>query len=108
MNQNKRDRIAARAHEIWEREGRPPDKAEEHWHRAEQELAREERSAQMGGAEAPPSELDTRPAPPVDAAPPLDGAETRPAETTPEPASEKTGKRKSGRSRRPRTESQQG
>jgi hypothetical protein len=106
MNQSKRDRIAARAHQIWEREGRPPDKAEEHWQRAEQELAREERGGQMGGT-APTSEVDTRPAPPVEAAPPLAGAETSPAETDPESA-EKKAKRTSGRSRRPRTESQQG
>ena len=33
------ERIRDRAHEIWEREGRPADKAEEHWRRATTELA---------------------------------------------------------------------
>ena len=32
-------RIRARAHEIWEAEGRPSDRAEAHWQRAEQEIA---------------------------------------------------------------------
>jgi hypothetical protein len=32
------EEIAARAYEIWEREGRPANKAKEHWLRAEQEL----------------------------------------------------------------------
>jgi hypothetical protein len=33
-----RDAIAARAREIWEEEGRPDARAEEHWLRAEAEL----------------------------------------------------------------------
>ena len=33
-----RDAIAARAREIWEEEGRPDGRAEEHWLRAEAEL----------------------------------------------------------------------
>jgi hypothetical protein len=103
MNRSKRDEIAARAHQIWEEEGRPPNKAEEHWRRAEQEVARQERSEQMGGAErAPTREVDTRPAPPVDAAPPLEGASN-----TPEDAAAKKAKAKTGRSRRTRNESQQ-
>ena len=31
--------IRKRAHEIWEREGRPQFRDEEHWHKAEAELA---------------------------------------------------------------------
>ena len=107
MQQSKRDRIAARAYAIWVEEGRPADKAAEHWRRAEQEVAAEDGAAQMGGGEpapaAPESELDTRPAPPVKAAPPLAGADT--AEAKP---AEKSAKRKTGRSRRPKTESQHG
>lgn len=34
----KHEEIAARAFEIWEREGRPENRADEHWHRAEREL----------------------------------------------------------------------
>lgn len=36
-----RDAIEARAREIWEQEGRPEGRAEEHWLRAEAELAAE-------------------------------------------------------------------
>jgi hypothetical protein len=32
-------KIAARAYEIWEQEGRPANKAGEHWLRAEREIA---------------------------------------------------------------------
>jgi len=32
------DQIASRAREIWEENGRPEGKAEEHWQRAESEL----------------------------------------------------------------------
>jgi hypothetical protein len=94
MNESKRDRIAARAHEIWETEGRPPDKAEEHWRRAEQEVAREEPAEQMGGrSETPPApDVDTRPAPPLDPAPPLAGERS-------DEAAAKKAKRKGARTR---------
>ena len=104
MNRSKRDEIAARAHQIWEEEGRPPNKAEEHWRRAEQDVARQDQSEQMGGAgeRAPERAVDTRPAPPVGAAPPLD----RPADM-PDAAAAKKAKPRSGRSRRARNEPQQ-
>ena len=99
MKPSKIERIAARAYEIWEQEGRPPDKAAEHWRRAEQAVAAEDKAEQMG---APPPEVDTRPVPPLEAAPPLAG-EDRPAE---DPA-QKPAKRKSA-PRRKRGEPQQG
>ena len=102
MNENRRGRIAARAHQIWEAEGRPRDKAEEHWRRAEQEVAREERSGQMGEGAQP--DVDRRPEPPVDAAPPLEGADTAPA--APDTAARKS-KRKVGRTRGARSNPQQ-
>ncbi|MFN2507605.1 MAG: DUF2934 domain-containing protein [Chthoniobacterales bacterium] len=37
-----RDAITARAQEIWEEEGRPEGRAEEHWLRAEAELGQRE------------------------------------------------------------------
>jgi len=131
MTKSKRDRIAARAYEIWESEGRPPNKSEEHWRKAEQEVARQDRSEQMGApspaepreAEPPamrqpsngselassdPSDaalapdVDTPPARPVEAAPALGGqGEARKEEPVSRP------KPKSGRSRRPRPERQQ-
>src|SRR5438477_4337308 len=36
------DQISRRAHAIWEEEGRPEGKAEEHWMRAVRELSRED------------------------------------------------------------------
>jgi hypothetical protein len=52
-------RIEQRAHQIWEAEGRPHGKHDEHWHRAEQEIAQEEgrgrggrRAAGSGGKSA--------------------------------------------------------
>jgi hypothetical protein len=41
-------RIEQRAYEIWEREGRPHGKHDEHWHRAAEEITRE--SGGRGGA----------------------------------------------------------
>lgn len=38
---NKHGQIEQRAREIWEREGRPEGRAQQHWQQAEEELARE-------------------------------------------------------------------
>jgi hypothetical protein len=40
--QKRAERIRARAHRSWEREGKPEGKAAEHWERAEEEIAIEE------------------------------------------------------------------
>lgn len=40
---NKENAIRERAYFIWEREGRPPGRAEEHWNRAVSEGSREQR-----------------------------------------------------------------
>jgi hypothetical protein len=45
MSNEKHSEIAQRAREIWEREGRPEGRADEHWHRAIAELAEEEAAA---------------------------------------------------------------
>ncbi|WP_236025250.1 DUF2934 domain-containing protein [Arenibaculum pallidiluteum] len=42
---DRNERIAARAYAIWEKEGRPEGRDVEHWHRAADEIAAEERSA---------------------------------------------------------------
>lgn len=106
MNESKRDRIAARAHALWEQEGRPENKSAEHWRRAEQEVAEEERAEQMGGRseEPPAADIDTRPAPPVQAAPPY-GTEEAPERAAAHPGSEKP-KRRPGRTRTPRQDPQ--
>jgi hypothetical protein len=105
MNPSKRKRIEARAYEIWEREGRPPNKEAEHWRRAEQEVAREEASQQMGGRSenGPAPNVDTRPAPPLEAAPPLGNADV-----APEDAAQKRTLKKPTRSRKKPADRQQG
>ncbi|SNS88699.1 MULTISPECIES: DUF2934 domain-containing protein [unclassified Azospirillum] len=53
------DRIRQRAHEIWEREGRPLGADQHHWARARQEIAEEDlraRAQAAGSATAPPPE----------------------------------------------------
>lgn len=45
MDQDRDERIRKRAHEIWEQEGRPDGKEQDHWERAERELS---------GSELPP------------------------------------------------------
>lgn len=39
------ERIAERAYAIWEQAGRPDDRAEEHWFRAEEEIRTEDENA---------------------------------------------------------------
>ncbi len=40
-------RVRERAYEIWEREGCPEGKADEHWRKAEAEIAAEERGGEQ-------------------------------------------------------------
>ena len=51
MDNDLRNKIQELAHEIWEREGRPDGRAEEHWSQAERELggAQKSRSANKSG-----------------------------------------------------------
>lgn len=44
------EEIAARAYEIWEREGRPANKAKEHWLRAQRELCGDGGAAASGAS----------------------------------------------------------
>jgi Protein of unknown function (DUF2934) len=60
------ERIRQRAHDIWEREGRPEGRHAEHWARARREVAAE------GGPPPGPAGSDDSPAP--TAAPPPPGA----------------------------------
>jgi hypothetical protein len=67
------ERIRRRAYEIWEAEGRPAGRDEEHWHRAAEEVRAEARAETAVGGQAPD------PAAPGPSA----GSQTRPAETPP-------------------------
>ena len=42
MDKEREDRVRARAHAIWEREGQPEGGAERHWAQAEEELRADE------------------------------------------------------------------
>ena len=48
---DKREEIAVKAYEIWEREGRPANKAQEHWLRAERELCGDGGAVASGASE---------------------------------------------------------
>lgn len=45
MDDDREDRIRARAHEIWQREGSPEGRENDHWKEAEQELDAENTGA---------------------------------------------------------------
>jgi len=44
------ERIRKRAYALWEEEGRPPDRAEHHWHRAVAEIAAQDAYGLDAGA----------------------------------------------------------
>jgi hypothetical protein len=62
------EKIRARAHQIWEREGRPEGRDEQHWAQAEHEIANEEAAAEAaeGGLKVTPYNDPTRPGGPVE------------------------------------------
>lgn len=46
---DREERIRQRAHELWEQEGRPEGRAQDHWERAAQDLDREDAAIQREG-----------------------------------------------------------
>jgi hypothetical protein len=50
MTSNRNERIRIRAHEIWEREGRPEGRQAEHWEQAEREIESETGGEQQDGS----------------------------------------------------------
>jgi hypothetical protein len=55
MDEDVRERIRRRAHEIWEQEGRPEGRDDEFWRRAETEIRMETQSdAGAGETSVPP------------------------------------------------------
>jgi hypothetical protein len=44
MNDDREQRIRERAHQIWEREGRPDGQEQSHWERASREISEEDRT----------------------------------------------------------------
>jgi hypothetical protein len=78
MADDRQNRIRQRAHEIWEREGRPQGAHERHWQQAESEIATEGNKAGKKPATA------RKPAPAKAAKPAVAGP--GPARTTATPA----------------------
>ena len=67
MENDKEERIRRRAHELWEREGRPDGREAEHWDVAERELERDAAaSVAEGGLKVAPYNDPTRPGGPVE------------------------------------------
>jgi len=69
MDNDRTERIKQRAHQIWEGEGRPDGRAQEHWDKAVQDIEAEGSEASRGPAHpdpavgadsAPPSEFNNR------------------------------------------------
>lgn len=46
MNDQREQRIRERAHQIWEREGRPDGQEQSHWERASREIDEEDRKGE--------------------------------------------------------------
>ncbi|ESX13893.1 DUF2934 domain-containing protein [Mesorhizobium sp. M0924] len=78
MTDDKQDRIRQRAHEIWEKAGRPEGAHQEHWEQA---------TAEVDGAVAKPKKAAKK----ADAKPPKAAAKPKAAK----PAAAKSGKAKS-------------
>jgi hypothetical protein len=99
MATSREEMIRARAQAIWEAEGRPEGRAQDHWEQAERELSAEatgEGAPQANGAasdEAAPARKGRKRAAAEDAeaapAKPRRGRAAAPAETAAEPAAEK-------------------
>lgn len=51
---DREERIRRRAHEIWEREGRPHGREQEHWDQAVQEIEAEGSETERGPVEPDP------------------------------------------------------
>src|SRR3546814_10298430 len=52
MNTGKEEKIRQRAYEIWQREGRPSGRDQDHWSQAQAEITREEREGNLGATGA--------------------------------------------------------
>lgn len=57
MSKDREQRIRERAHAIWEQEGRPDMRHEDHWHQASQEIG-DSHPEQQGSQDDPSSKLE--------------------------------------------------
>jgi hypothetical protein len=56
------DRVRTRAHRLWEQDGRPEGRAEEHWHRAAALVADEQEAGPASEQKAGPAPANPPPA----------------------------------------------
>lgn len=63
MNNDREEQIRARAHQIWEEEGRPEGREQEHWNKAAQEMEGHQAldEGAYAGAESEPQPGDPLP-----------------------------------------------
>ncbi|HUD93368.1 DUF2934 domain-containing protein [Sphingobium sp.] len=59
MSQDTQEKIRARAHAIWEAQGHPDGRAEDHWRQAESEIAAQAQSSDQNGEAPLPNPLAT-------------------------------------------------
>ena len=98
MTQGDDDRIQRKAYEIWESEGRPHGRHDEHWSRAHAAL-KQEPSAATPSPDTPASSLHTQDKAMI----PGNSAESLSRTTRPEPGSEPTPSAKRPRTQRKKT-----
>ncbi|GLS32500.1 Protein of unknown function [Mesorhizobium albiziae] len=91
MSEDREERVRQRAHEIWEREGRPHGHEKKHWEQASTEVDAEQDSKSADAAPA------TGTSPPVE----KPGSKRRAAKTTQTKASKPAGPAKSTSKRTP-------
>ena len=84
MIADREQRVRQRAHDIWQTEGCPEGRAEEHWARAEQEIADE--AMEIAEPVALPPVVDKQPA-----APPKPKAKATKPAAAPKPAAKAAG-----------------
>src|SRR3546814_2105870 len=60
MNTGKEEKIRQRAYEIWQREGRPSGRDQDHWSQAQAEITREEREGNLGATGAMGGDRDRK------------------------------------------------
>jgi hypothetical protein len=57
MNNNREEQIRERAHQIWEEEGRPQGREQEHWERAAREIEGREAGSETRAERSGPDEI---------------------------------------------------
>src|SRR5689334_12089519 len=89
MADDRDQRIRDRAYQIWEREGRPEGRHDEHWRRAAEEIEAEARPKAATAAK-PAAQQPAAPTPPAEPAKPAAKAKTTKPGTAPDAPAKRT------------------